>query len=128
MAEKPRNKPAGKPPEPESRDGPGRLGTDDRGNVTWQWSDDDANLLADDDVGKVERIRALSDVQLEFDGGAEEPGSASHASPKELKTGYNPYDSGMLGKSNRKKKRNLRELSNWIELRKKLANKKSDDQ
>jgi len=43
-----------------------------------------------------------------------------------LTSGYNPYNSGALGKQSFKKKKNLKELSKWIELRKKAAEKKSD--
>jgi hypothetical protein len=38
-----------------------------------------------------------------------------------LRTGYNPYDSGELGRKAARRPRDLRELSKWIELRKKLA-------
>ena len=130
MAEKPRNKPAGKPPGPEAKDDePGRLGPDDRGNVTWQWSEDDADLLADDDVGKIERLRALSEVKLEFeDEAGESSGPTAEGTPKKLKSGYNPYNSGTIGKTRWKKKRDLKQLSKWIELRKKMAKKKTEEE
>ena len=129
MAEKPRNKPAGKPPEPDAKDDePGRLGQDDRGNVQWQWSEDDADLLADDDVGKIERLRALSDTDLRFeDEGSANPANPHQTDPKKLKSGYNPYNSGTLGKGSWKKKKDLKELSKWIELRKKMSKKKPDE-
>ena len=128
MAEKPPSKPAGKRPEPKSKDDePGRLGEDDRGNVTWQWADDNEDLLADDDVGKLERIRALTDSKLEFEEDPAKPGGAIPLNPTGLKSGYNPYESGQLGKQNWKKKKNLKELSKWIELRKKAAKKSEDE-
>ena len=43
--------------------------------------------------------------------------------PHGLTAGYNPYDSGTLSKQSWKKKKDLRELSKWIELRKKLGDK-----
>jgi hypothetical protein len=127
MAEKPPSKPAGKRPEPKSKDDePGRLGQDDRGNVTWQWTEDDEDLLADDDVGKLERIRALTDTNLQFEEEPAKPGEIP-LNPKGLNSGYNPYDSGQLGKQSWKKKKNLRDLSKWIELRKKAAKKPEDE-
>jgi hypothetical protein len=39
--------------------------------------------------------------------------------PKGLKVGYNPYDSGSLGKTARIKKLDLRELSKWIDAKRK---------
>ena len=114
------SKPAGKPPASSApKDEPGRIEVDDRGNITWQWTDNE--LLADDTLGAAERIRALVDPRLKVEETPEEI-----ASVKGLKTGYNPYQSGPLGKREWKKKKNLRELSKWIELRKKLENKKDE--
>ena len=119
MAEKPR----GKQPADKDRKESGRLGEDDRGNVTWQWSEDDGDLLADDEVGKLERIRALQDPSLELADEPEKMNAPPKANPRGLKDGYNPYESGQLGKAEWKKKRNLKQLSEWIELKKKLGNK-----
>lgn len=105
---------------------PGRLGVDDRGNVTWEWRESD-DLLADDALGDVERLNALVDPRLdvlEDDGARDDPRSVK---PKRLKTGYDPYESGALGKQDWKKKRNLKELSKWIELRKNMSDKKDDE-
>ncbi|MEQ1582326.1 MAG: hypothetical protein ABL964_17190 [Steroidobacteraceae bacterium] len=38
-----------------------------------------------------------------------------------LRTGYNPYDSGQLAGKVARKPRDMRELSKWIELTKKLG-------
>lgn len=98
---------------------PGHLAEDDRGNITWQWANNEV-LQADDTFGAIQRLRALVDPSLGvIDDGP--PGSSKH-NPKGLKTGYNPYDSGSLGKTERKKKRNLRELSKWI-----AAQRKAED-
>jgi hypothetical protein len=116
-------KPTGKVPAPGSTDDePGRLGIDDRGNVTWEWADK-GELQADDTLGNAERVRALVDPRLEVTEDADDPMSPVQSNPKGLKSGYNPYNSGALGKQSWKKKKNLRELSKWIELRKKLTEK-----
>ena len=120
-------KPTGKAPAPGSTDSePGRLGVDDRGNVTWEWTDKD-DLLADDTLGDAERVRALVDPKLQVADDPDDPLNPAQSNPKGLKSGYNPYNSGALGKQSWKKKKNLRELSKWIELRKKLAEKKDDE-
>jgi hypothetical protein len=125
MADKPRGRPPGKAPAPSPKGRePGHLGVDDRGNVTWQWRDDD-DLLADSTLGAVERVRALVDPRLEIQEDDDDPSRPIKNNPKGLKRGYNPYDSGALGKQAWKKKKSLKELSKWIELRKK-AEKKSD--
>jgi hypothetical protein len=52
---------------------------------------------------------------------------SGEAHAKGLKSGYNPYDSGALGKTERKKKLNLRELSKWIETKRKVEGKPDDE-
>lgn len=100
----------------------GRLAEDDRGNMTWQWANDEV-LQADDTAGAIERLRALVDPSLDVvDDDA--PNSPAH-NPKGLKVGYNPYESGSLGKTSRRKKLDLRELSKWIETKRKTEG--SDD-
>ena len=122
MTEKPRRKPEAAA----GGSGPGHLGTDDRGNVTWEWSEDE-DLLAEDTLGAAERVRALVDPRLQVKDDEDDPLNPIRSNPKGLKTGYNPYNSGALGKQSWKKKKDLKELSKWIELRKKLAEKKPDE-
>jgi hypothetical protein len=114
------------PDEDKDRGDAGKLVPDDRGNVTWEWADK-GDLLADDTLGAAERVRALVDPRLDV---LDDEGSADSplvVNPKRLKTGYNPYNSGALGKQTWKKKKNLNELSKWIELRKKMTEKKEDE-
>ena len=121
MTEKPR----GKPPQAPAKDADaGRLGVDDRGNITWEWNEDAPDLVADDTLGAAERVRALVDPRLQVKDDDDDPLNPIQSNPKGLKTGYNPYNSGALGKQSYKKKKNLKELSKWIELRKKMAEKK----
>ena len=119
-------KPRGNAPTTETDHEPGHLGTDDRGNVTWEWADG-GDLLADDTLGAAERVRALVDPSLVV---VEEPDDRNplNSAGKALKSGYNPYNSGALGKSQWKKKKNLKELSKWIELRKKVQEKEQDEE
>lgn len=127
MAEKPGDKPDPKAPKPDDKSSePGRLGVDDRGNVTWEWKDE-RDLLAEDTLGAAERVRALVDPRLDVVEEEEDPANSLAANPKRLKTGYNPYNSGALGKQSWKKKKNLKELSKWIELRKRVADKKDEE-
>ncbi len=116
-----------KSPEPDSPDAePGRLGLDDRGNVTWEWADED-DLLADDSLGAAERVRALVDPSLKIRDDEDDPLNPSLNNTRGLATGYNPYNSGALVKQTWKKKKDLRELSKWIELRKKLGENKDEE-
>ena len=122
MTEKPRGK---APPVQKGATEAGHLGTDDLGNVTWEWKDE-GDLLADDTLGSVERLRALVDPSLQVKDD-DDPLNPSRSNPKGLKSGYNPYNSGALGKQAWKKKKDLRELSKWIELRKKVTTKKDGE-
>jgi hypothetical protein len=119
MTETPRGK---APVPPTAGNDPGHLGVDDRGNVTWEWTDE-RDLQADDTLGAAERVRALVDPSLQVKDDDDDPASPAQSNPKGLKSGYNPYNSGALGKQSWKKKRSLKELSKWIELRKKMAQK-----
>ena len=127
MADHPVKPPLGKAPtaQDKSDNEPGRLDYDDRGNVTWQWSGG-GDLLADDTLGAAERLSALVDPKLDVAEDVAPPHSIQE-NGKGLKAGYNPYNSGALGKQSWKKKKNLRELSKWIELRKKVGSKPEDE-
>jgi hypothetical protein len=105
---------------------PGRLGVDDRGNITWQWAEKD-DLLADDPLGEAERLRVLVDPNLKVADDSTDPMNPSSENPKGLKKGYNPYNSGALLKRRWRRKKDLRKLSKWIELRKKLTETKDEE-
>jgi hypothetical protein len=115
----PTDKPPGKPAPPvsPSANEAGQLAEDDRGNMTWQWANDEV-LQADDTAGAIQRLRALVDPSLDIID--DEAPNALKSNPKGLKVGYDPYDSGTLGKTGRKKKKDLHELSKWIETKRKV--------
>jgi hypothetical protein len=124
MSEKPPRRLPGEWVDDDDRDEPshagaGHLAEDDRGNVTWQWANKEV-LQADDTAGAIERLRALVDPSLDI----VDEGPAPHGieNPAGLKTGYDPYQSGALVKTGRQRKRktDLRELSKWIEAKRKL--------
>jgi hypothetical protein len=120
-----KGKTPGKPAPPSGKpDEPGRISRDDEGNVSWQWSNDEV-LQADDTLGAAERMRALVDPKLDVV--EDEDLNPVKPNPKGLKKGYNPYDSGALGKDSWKKKKNLRELSKWIELKRQMDEKKKNE-
>ena len=68
-------------------------------------------------------IRALVDPTLKVEDDDLSGNNPVKSNPKGLTKGYNPYNSGALGKAEWKKKKNLHELSKWIELRKKMQQK-----
>lgn len=101
---------------------PGQLVRDDRGNISWEWSDD-PELQADDILGNTARLSALAPTDLMIEDESNDlaaPNNDPLPSSKKPLPGYNPYDRGEATKQSRKKKRDLREFSKWIELKKRM--------
>ena len=104
---------------------PGQLVRDDRGNISWEWSDD-PELQADDTLGNTARLSALAPEELMIEDDSNDlaaPKNDQLPSSKKPLPGYNPYDRGEPTKQSRKKKRDLREFSKWIELKKRMRDK-----
>ncbi|MBB6094830.1 hypothetical protein HNQ60_003717 [Povalibacter uvarum] len=105
---------------------PGTITHDERGNAQFEWQGD--RLNEDSDLGDKLRKRALSHHGLSIVEDEPPPNAPIRQNPKGLRVGYNPYESGMLAKKEWKPKRDLRELSKWIEAKKRLDQKPSDDE
>lgn len=74
---------------------------DDRGNALWEtrqgrWLENPSLALADN----------------------QPPRDGHVVNSFGLRSGYNPYESGVLGRNEARRKRDLRALSKWIESRK----------
>jgi len=106
--------------------GTGRVQFDDRGNAIWEWS------LATGAFGRevsTERMQRLEHPALSLAEDAPTPNETVRANPLGTKKGYDPYDSGKLGKKpGPPKKTDLRKLSEVIKLKKQAANNKDDDE
>ena len=99
---------------PQKPNAPGQIGFDDRGNAVYEW---DGRLKEEGEAGDRARNRALAHPGLSI---VEEEGPANapiRANPKGLRNGYNPYESGLLSRKGPQKKRDLRELSKWMEAK-----------
>jgi hypothetical protein len=116
-------KPRGKTSASNAGSEPGHLGVDDRGNVTWDWSKDE-ELLADTSLGAIERVRALVPPSLQIKDEDDDARNPMRGNAKGLKRGYNPYNSGVLGKKRWKKNKDLKQLSRWLDLRNKVSRPK----
>ena len=105
---------------------PGQLVRDDRGNISWEWSDD-PELQADDTLGNTARLSALAPTDLMLEDESNDLTALNNdpvpPSKKPPPLGYNPYDRGEATKQSRKKKRDLREFSKWIALKKRMGDK-----
>ncbi len=101
---------------PASRDKAGKINFDDRGNAFFEWRDD--LVIEDSDAAQRKRDQALANAGLTLvDEGMP---ASTYVAPRDARIGYNPYESGVLDrKAPPKKKRDLRELSKWIEAQRK---------
>ena len=101
--------------------GTGRVKFDDRGNAIWEWS------LATGAFGRevsTERLQKLEHPALSIAEDAPTPFETVRANPLGTKTGYNPYDSGKLGKAAPPAKKDLRSLSEFLKLKKQAESNK----
>lgn len=104
---------------------PGHIAFDERGNAVYEWDQD--RFSEDSEAGQRARRKALENSTLSF----VEEESANDApiqiNPKGLRVGYNPYESGLLTrKATGGGKRDLRQLSKWIETKKRVESKRGE--
>jgi hypothetical protein len=108
----------------QQQDKAGKVGFDARGNAVFQWSTD--TLAEDGDVGEQLRTKALDYHGLALVDDEPPKNAPIQQNPKGLRVGYNPYESGMLAKKEVKKKKDLRELSKWVDMKRKLKDKSEE--
>jgi hypothetical protein len=107
----------------ESRERPGAISFDDRGNAVYQWKG--RHLTADSEEAEALRAKALSYEGLAIVDDDPPAEGMIRTNSKGLRMGYNPYESGMLQKKPQPtRKRDLRALSKWIEMKRKLEKQK----
>jgi hypothetical protein len=97
---------------------PGQIAFDERGHAVYSWND--PRLVEDGEEGETARRQALENPGLTV-ADDEPPANAPIRSNRNgMRVGYNPYESGLLGRKQPPKKRDLRELSKWLEMKRKL--------
>lgn len=105
---------------------PGRIAFDDRGNAVYAWNEDQLSLEGEE--GERARRKALDNPGLSMV--EEEPAvnAPIQNNARGLKLGYNPYESGLLTQQQApaRKKTDLRELSKWLEMKKRLGGNRTD--
>ena len=102
----------------------GRVKFDDRGNAVWEWQVQTGSFAEDVSTA---RLQKLEHPALSLADDSPSPVETVRSNPLGTKKGYDPYDSGKLGKSNAApKKKDLRRLSEWLKLKKQHADLKKD--
>jgi len=103
----------------------GRVQFDDRGNAIWEWS------VATGAFGRevsTERMQKLENPGLSLAEDAPTPSfNKVKPNPQGVVKGYNPYDSGRLGKAEPPRKKDLKKLSEWLELKKQASNNRNEE-
>jgi hypothetical protein len=98
---------------------PGRIAFDDRGNAIYAWNEDQLSL--DGEEGERARRKALELPGLAMVEDEPVANAPIQHNTKGLTLGYNPYESGLLAqKEVPKKKTDLRQLSKWLEMKKRV--------
>ena len=115
--------------EPSSKDGKsgekttGRVKFDERGNAGWEWQ------IATGAFGRevsTQRLQKLEHPALSIADEDTRP-NAVRVNPLGAKKGYDPYDSGKLGKKPEKPKTDLRKLGEWLKLKKQAEKNKEEE-
>jgi len=120
----------GGPAEPSSKNGSGgekstgRVRFDDRGNAVWEWQ---VTTGAFGVEVSTQRMQKLEHPALSIADDSPTPFETVRSNPLGTKKGYDPYDSGRLGKKPAPVKKDLRRLSEWLKLKKQAEGAKAGD-
>jgi hypothetical protein len=129
-----KSKPAAQPapsepaqPSPKNESGDkstGRVKFDERGNAVWEWQ---VTTGAFGVEVSTQRLQKLEHPALSIADDAPTPFETVRSNPLGTKKGYDPYDSGRLGKKPPPAKKDLRRLSEWLKLKKQAESNKDEE-
>ena len=105
----------------------GRVQFDERGNAVWEWAVKTG--VFGREVSS-DRLKRLENPGLSLAEDAPTPFDKVKPNPQGVVKGYNPYDSGKLGRTGPapKQRKDLRKLSDWLKLKKQAENNGPDDE
>jgi hypothetical protein len=101
----------------------GRVKFDERGNAVWEWQVTTGAFATE---VSTQRLQKLEHPALSIADDAPTPFETVRSNPLGTKKGYDPYDSGRLGKKPPPAKKDLRKLSEWLKLKKQAESNQAE--
>ena len=101
----------------------GRVKFDERGNAVWEWQVETGAFGVE---VSTQRLQKLEHPALSIADDAPTPFETVRSNPLGTKKGYDPYDSGRLGKKPPPAKKDLRKLSEWLKLKKQAESNQAE--
>jgi hypothetical protein len=117
--------PAPKRDAPVMNNNTGRVKFDDRGNAIWEWAVSTGSFGTEVSTSRLKKLENQT-LSLADDSPTPAPATTVKQNPKGVAHGYSPYDSGVLVKAQPPRKKDLKRLSEWLQLRKQASNNKTD--
>ncbi|HEY0745954.1 MAG TPA: hypothetical protein VGD63_04590 [Steroidobacteraceae bacterium] len=102
----------------------GRVKFDERGNAIWEWQVETGAFNVE---VSTQRLQKLEHPALSIAEDAPTPIETVRPNPLGTKKGYDPYDSGRLGKKPPPPKKDLRRLSEWLKIKKQAERNKDEE-
>jgi hypothetical protein len=102
----------------------GRVKFDERGNAVWEWQVETGAFGVE---VSTQRLQKLEHPALSIADDSPTPFETVRSNPLGTKKGYDPYDSGRLGKKPPPAKKDLRKLSEWLKLKKQAESNKDEE-
>jgi hypothetical protein len=102
----------------------GRVKFDERGNAVWEWQVTTGAFATE---VSTQRLQRLEHPALSIADDAPTPFETVRSNPLGTKKGYDPYDSGRLGKKPPPAKKDLRRLGESLKLKKQAESNKDEE-
>ncbi len=102
----------------------GRVKFDERGNAVWEWQVTTGAFATE---VSTQRLQRLEHPALSIADDAPTPFETVRSNPLGTKKGYDPYDSGRLGKKPAPAKKDLRRLSESLKLKRQADSNKDEE-
>jgi len=99
----------------------GRVRHDERGNAVWEWSTASGSFARDVSTQRLRRLEHAGLSVIEDEKPSTPDDTKAQVNKTAARSGYDPYQSAVVDKKDKPKKTDLRKLSQWIQLKKKIA-------